>query len=303
VTREVLATCFHLPSEQACRQLGIGLTVLKRQCRRYGIARWPFRKMKSLDRLITNVQAGLQPSESEKVRLKSVEELEAQKAAMAACQVLTLDDSTKRLQQAYSKASHKRRVQLGEPIRSRPRSNSRRWDYKGVEILDEAAGGEDDGWDDEEEEEGEEEEEEMEEGEGDPTKRKRKLPARYQEAVGPKRLKRALGEEARLPRASGHASGAGTSGAPAAGLGSLLAAMVEANNRQPAGAAPPRPAPPQSGVSVSQRSAVAAAVSMHAAAVMAALAAELGQEAADALRPRMNEETGRLQSTLATLLA
>ena len=53
--------CFYLPSEAACRKLGVGLTVLKRQCRKYGIKRWPFRKMKSLDRLITNVQAGISP--------------------------------------------------------------------------------------------------------------------------------------------------------------------------------------------------------------------------------------------------
>ena len=56
ITREELAACFHLPSEAACRQLGIGLTVLKRQCRKFGIKRWPFRKIKSLDRLISNVQ-------------------------------------------------------------------------------------------------------------------------------------------------------------------------------------------------------------------------------------------------------
>lgn len=61
ITREDLAACFHLPSEAACRQLNIGLTVLKRQCRRYGIKRWPFRKMKSLDRLISNVSAALSP--------------------------------------------------------------------------------------------------------------------------------------------------------------------------------------------------------------------------------------------------
>ena len=62
ITQEELSACFHLPSEAACRRLGIGLTVLKRQCRKFGIKRWPFRKMKSLDRLITNVQAGISPA-------------------------------------------------------------------------------------------------------------------------------------------------------------------------------------------------------------------------------------------------
>jgi hypothetical protein len=71
-----LSACFHLPSEAACRKLGIGLTVLKRQCRKFGIKRWPFRKMKSLDRLITNVQAGISPGDQNRMLVKSVEELE-----------------------------------------------------------------------------------------------------------------------------------------------------------------------------------------------------------------------------------
>ena len=109
ITQEELSSCFHLPSEAACRKLGIGLTVLKRQCRKYGINRWPFRKMKSLDRLITNVQAGISPGDQNKLLVKSVEELEDQKRRMEECQVLDLDDTTKRLQQAYSKANHKAR--------------------------------------------------------------------------------------------------------------------------------------------------------------------------------------------------
>jgi hypothetical protein len=57
ITQEELSSCFHLPSEAACRKLGIGQTLLRRQCRKFGIKRWPFRKMKSLDRLITNAKA------------------------------------------------------------------------------------------------------------------------------------------------------------------------------------------------------------------------------------------------------
>ena len=109
ITQEELSSCFHLPSEAACRALGIGLTVLKRQCRKYGIKRWPFRKMKSLDRLITNVQAGISPGDQNRVLVKSVEELEVQKQRMQECHDLDLDENTKRLQQAYSKANHKAR--------------------------------------------------------------------------------------------------------------------------------------------------------------------------------------------------
>jgi hypothetical protein len=128
ITREDLASCFHMPSEHACRRLGIGLTVLKRQCRKFGIKRWPFRKMKSLDRLITNVQAGITPGENGRVVLKSVEELEAQKRAMEECAIEDLDEQTKRLQQAFSKASHKlrRMATAGAPVRVKPRSATTR---------------------------------------------------------------------------------------------------------------------------------------------------------------------------------
>ena len=115
ITQEELSSCFHLPSEAACRKLGIGLTVLKRQCRKFGIKRWPFRKMKSLDRLITNVQAGISPGDQNRTLVKSVEELEEQKRRMEECQVLDLDENTKRLQQAYSKANHKARRMAQAP--------------------------------------------------------------------------------------------------------------------------------------------------------------------------------------------
>ena len=89
--------------------------MLKRQCRKFGIKRWPFRKMKSLDRLITNVQAGISPGDQNRTLVKSVEELEEQKRRMEECQVLDLDENTKRLQQAYSKANHKARRMAQAP--------------------------------------------------------------------------------------------------------------------------------------------------------------------------------------------
>lgn len=45
-----------MASEEAAKKLGVGLTVLKRICRKFGVPRWPYRKLKSLDRLITNVE-------------------------------------------------------------------------------------------------------------------------------------------------------------------------------------------------------------------------------------------------------
>ena len=56
LSKNDIAQTFHLPIERAARSLGVGLTVLKRQCREFGISRWPFRKMKSLERMLSIVE-------------------------------------------------------------------------------------------------------------------------------------------------------------------------------------------------------------------------------------------------------
>ena len=56
LSKDDIAQTFHLPIERAARSLGVGLTVLKRQCREFGISRWPFRKMKSLERMLSIVE-------------------------------------------------------------------------------------------------------------------------------------------------------------------------------------------------------------------------------------------------------
>ena len=50
--------------------------------------------MKSLDRLITNVQAGISPGDQNRTLVKSVEVLEELKRRMEECQVLELDDNS-----------------------------------------------------------------------------------------------------------------------------------------------------------------------------------------------------------------
>ena len=51
-----LSQYFSMPIIQAARELKVGLTVLKKKCREFGIPRWPHRKMKSLESLIHNIQ-------------------------------------------------------------------------------------------------------------------------------------------------------------------------------------------------------------------------------------------------------
>ncbi|XP_014520329.1 protein RKD5 isoform X2 [Vigna radiata var. radiata] len=58
-----LVQYFGMPIVEASRNLNVGLTVLKRKCREFGIPRWPHRKIKSLDSLIHDLQETLTDSQ------------------------------------------------------------------------------------------------------------------------------------------------------------------------------------------------------------------------------------------------
>ena len=50
-----LSHLFHLPINEAAKELDICTSVLKKICRKLGIKRWPHRKIKSLDRIIESI--------------------------------------------------------------------------------------------------------------------------------------------------------------------------------------------------------------------------------------------------------
>ena len=52
----MLSKYFDMPILEALKKLKVGLTVLKKRCRFFGIPRWPHRKMKSLNSLIHKIQ-------------------------------------------------------------------------------------------------------------------------------------------------------------------------------------------------------------------------------------------------------
>jgi len=56
VKLDELSKYFHLPEKIVAKELGICLTSLKKLCRSYGITRWPFRKLKSLERTMRKVE-------------------------------------------------------------------------------------------------------------------------------------------------------------------------------------------------------------------------------------------------------
>lgn len=47
---------YHLPISEAAEGLDIGVTVLKKYCRKFKVPRWPFRKLKSMEKLIVSVE-------------------------------------------------------------------------------------------------------------------------------------------------------------------------------------------------------------------------------------------------------
>jgi hypothetical protein len=48
-----IAQVYHLPIDKAATALRIGMTTMKLYCRRYGVMRWPYRKLASIDSLMT----------------------------------------------------------------------------------------------------------------------------------------------------------------------------------------------------------------------------------------------------------
>jgi len=53
---DVLSQYFHLPITQAGRIIGICPTSLKKICRKYGLPRWPYRKVKSMENRLTRAK-------------------------------------------------------------------------------------------------------------------------------------------------------------------------------------------------------------------------------------------------------
>lgn len=128
ITLVDIAKCFHLPIREASQTLKIGVSILKRKCRRYGIPRWPHRKIKSLDSLIydleyvlarEDVQPEQQQEEEEKLAAainaltmrKSM--LESEKETIQQKPTLDLMAETKLFREDVFKRRYKAKVQTG----------------------------------------------------------------------------------------------------------------------------------------------------------------------------------------------
>lgn len=55
---------FHLPRAEAARRLRISVTLLKRRCRRAGISRWPYRKMRAIGERMSKLEGKLRQEDT-----------------------------------------------------------------------------------------------------------------------------------------------------------------------------------------------------------------------------------------------
>ncbi|XP_028807013.1 uncharacterized protein LOC114761909 [Neltuma alba] len=72
---------FHLPIEEAARQVNLCPTVVKKICRKEGLARWPHRKIKSIERKINILRGTLNSAEAAS-RAQTEAEIERLKGEM-----------------------------------------------------------------------------------------------------------------------------------------------------------------------------------------------------------------------------
>ncbi|KAJ4812779.1 Plant regulator RWP-RK family protein [Rhynchospora pubera] len=113
LTLEEVSQYFYMPIIQAAKELNVGLTLLKKKCRELGIPRWPHRKMKSMQKLINNVQelGGKEGTAGDMMR-SAIVKLEKEQKLMEMKPSEQMKEDTRRLRQACFKANYKKRKQL-----------------------------------------------------------------------------------------------------------------------------------------------------------------------------------------------
>eukprot|EP01132_Coremiostelium_polycephalum_P001432 gene1432-1806_t len=66
-----LSKYFHLPINSVAKEIGICATVLKKICRKNGIPRWPHRKIKSIDKMIANLENTTPKNQEEQIKISN----------------------------------------------------------------------------------------------------------------------------------------------------------------------------------------------------------------------------------------
>ncbi|KAL4577777.1 hypothetical protein LXL04_013890 [Taraxacum kok-saghyz] len=112
---EDLAKYFDLPIIEASKNLKVGLTVLKKKCREFGIPRWPHRKIKSLDGLISDLQEEVkrQQEEDNGAAMAVAERqkmIESEKETIEKKPFMDIQRETKKFRQDIFKKRHRARL-------------------------------------------------------------------------------------------------------------------------------------------------------------------------------------------------
>ncbi|CAL5439609.1 unnamed protein product [Camellia sinensis] len=73
---------FHIPIEEAAKKLNVCPTVMKKICRKYGLSRWPYRKIRSIERQISERRASLSARDAEE-RARAQADIESLQQTLA----------------------------------------------------------------------------------------------------------------------------------------------------------------------------------------------------------------------------
>ncbi|KAG1679442.1 hypothetical protein FOA52_007734 [Chlamydomonas sp. UWO 241] len=110
VTKDMLVKAYHLPINEAAASLNMGVTVLKKYCRRFKIVRWPFRKLSSIAKLIDTVKSD---AEANPDMVSTAASLLAKLEDIRQCIYIDteyqLPEEIKKLRQAHFKNEYKHR--------------------------------------------------------------------------------------------------------------------------------------------------------------------------------------------------
>ncbi|CAK9164950.1 unnamed protein product [Ilex paraguariensis] len=115
ISLEDLAKYFDLPIVEASKNLKVGITVLKRKCREFGIPRWPHRKIKSLDGLIRDLQEEVERQQEDDeaaamVVAKRQRMIESEKKSIEKEPFMEIQRETKKFRQDIFKRRHRVRA-------------------------------------------------------------------------------------------------------------------------------------------------------------------------------------------------
>ncbi|XWS61999.1 hypothetical protein CRYUN_Cryun07bG0173200 [Craigia yunnanensis] len=83
LTLKEIENYFHLPIEEAAKKMEFSATVVKKICRKFGVARWPHRKIQSKEKKISNWASRLAAIDDHQERVRAENEILSLKREIA----------------------------------------------------------------------------------------------------------------------------------------------------------------------------------------------------------------------------